>query len=639
MSSSDATPPPAARSRAAEAAWTAATAAVALAVYVATLCPTVYTLDAPELTAAAATFGVAHPPGYPLFTMLYGALARVLPFDDVALRTNVVNALLAAATVGAVFRCGRALGASRAASAAGALGIAVARDWWAQGVSTEVYALDGLLLASSVLAAARVGRDASRRSFALLGLAFGLACGHRAVNVVFLLALLAWVELSRRRAGAAVSRYAVFVACGVATAAVWLYLPIAASADPPMNMGDPSDPSRLWVVITAAPYARHLASTTGALVLGRVGQYAVSLPLQLAATAVAAIAGIVLLRRRGAAPGAAGTCVAAFAALNLLFVVLFNIPDGESFLQATWISAGALGAVGYDALARRLGAAGPAAAVALALAPAAWTWSVADLSGVRTVETYGRDLLDSAGPGALIVAYDDNARNAMVFQQVVRGHGTDRAVVDVSAPLPWHQDETRRRTHEFDFAGESGEGWIARLARRFASDPAHGVYLTDIAGVDLASLLGPELAERAALVPTGLLFRVIVSPPGRDAGEERLAVAAATDARFWPTRSIDAPARAHHDPQLASIVVRSAQARFLLAVTYALAGRVDAAVPHLEALAAMDVDTLEMLVIEDLSTIGPAPEAWRLVERSRRALEAVRRGAPPPEVVQALAPR
>ena len=38
--------------------------------YLATACPTVYFGDSGELIAAADSLGVAHPPGYPIYTLL-----------------------------------------------------------------------------------------------------------------------------------------------------------------------------------------------------------------------------------------------------------------------------------------------------------------------------------------------------------------------------------------------------------------------------------------------------------------------------------------------------------------------------------------------------------------------------------------
>ena len=67
---------------------------ISLGVYVATLAPTVTGEDSGELIAAAYGWGVAHPPGYPLWTILAGLAVRVLPFASVAYRVNLLSAVL-----------------------------------------------------------------------------------------------------------------------------------------------------------------------------------------------------------------------------------------------------------------------------------------------------------------------------------------------------------------------------------------------------------------------------------------------------------------------------------------------------------------------------------------------------------------
>src|SRR5262245_8268070 len=61
-----------------------------LLVYWRTLCTTVYHGDSGEMIAAGATLGVAHPPGFPLHTML-AALFAALPLGSVAQRVNVLS--------------------------------------------------------------------------------------------------------------------------------------------------------------------------------------------------------------------------------------------------------------------------------------------------------------------------------------------------------------------------------------------------------------------------------------------------------------------------------------------------------------------------------------------------------------------
>src|SRR5260370_38855091 len=61
--------------------------------------------DSPELTIAAATLGVAHAPGYPLFTML-GHLFCLLPFGSIPFRVNSLSVICDSVTVGLIYLIG-----------------------------------------------------------------------------------------------------------------------------------------------------------------------------------------------------------------------------------------------------------------------------------------------------------------------------------------------------------------------------------------------------------------------------------------------------------------------------------------------------------------------------------------------------
>ena len=61
-----------------------ATAAIVFIIYLFTLAPSVIQIDSGELAAVQATLGIAHPTGYPLFTMLgYLFLKIPLPFAKI----------------------------------------------------------------------------------------------------------------------------------------------------------------------------------------------------------------------------------------------------------------------------------------------------------------------------------------------------------------------------------------------------------------------------------------------------------------------------------------------------------------------------------------------------------------------------
>ena len=81
--------PPDRGRRFAEEGWSF-TALASLLLFAATVCPTVPFGDGGELIAAAHRLGVAHPPGYPLYTFL-GWLALKIPLGEPALRVNLLS--------------------------------------------------------------------------------------------------------------------------------------------------------------------------------------------------------------------------------------------------------------------------------------------------------------------------------------------------------------------------------------------------------------------------------------------------------------------------------------------------------------------------------------------------------------------
>jgi Protein of unknown function (DUF2723) len=72
---------------------------LSLLAYVLTLSPTVNFIDSGEFIAVGAQAGIAHPPGYPLYTLLT-VLGAALPFSDRAVGVNLISALSGALAVG-----------------------------------------------------------------------------------------------------------------------------------------------------------------------------------------------------------------------------------------------------------------------------------------------------------------------------------------------------------------------------------------------------------------------------------------------------------------------------------------------------------------------------------------------------------
>ncbi len=75
-------------------------------VYIRTCSPTVTGGDNGELITAAYVLGVAHPPGYPLWTMLAALVIRLLEFTqwDVAYRVNLISTVFGGMAAAFLFR-------------------------------------------------------------------------------------------------------------------------------------------------------------------------------------------------------------------------------------------------------------------------------------------------------------------------------------------------------------------------------------------------------------------------------------------------------------------------------------------------------------------------------------------------------
>ena len=72
-------------------------------VYMITLAPTVSWIDSDELTTASALLKIAHPTGYPLFTIL-GKLFTLIPTGDEAFSLNLMSAVISSAAVFVLFK-------------------------------------------------------------------------------------------------------------------------------------------------------------------------------------------------------------------------------------------------------------------------------------------------------------------------------------------------------------------------------------------------------------------------------------------------------------------------------------------------------------------------------------------------------
>lgn len=175
-------------------------ALIALAVYVRTAAPGLLLGDSGEFQVLAATGGLAHATGYPIYLTI-AKLFTFLPFGDIAYRVNLVSAFGGAATVGLVYLLARSLGARKAYSAIGAFTLLLHPLFWWQSTLAEVYTITCAFLAGFLLCAVIWRRTGEPRWLGIGGLLGGLCLGlhHMAILTLPAMLLLLIVAKAKRK--------------------------------------------------------------------------------------------------------------------------------------------------------------------------------------------------------------------------------------------------------------------------------------------------------------------------------------------------------------------------------------------------------------------------------------------------------
>jgi hypothetical protein len=129
---------------------------LSLALYVTTLAPSVPTLfdDSLEFPLVAYRLAIAHPTGYPLYTLL-AKLFTLGPWHNVAWAVNLLSAVAGALAVALAFLVARQLTRRRWPALLGAAALAVSPVFWSQAAVAEVYTLNTVFVAGLLWLALR----------------------------------------------------------------------------------------------------------------------------------------------------------------------------------------------------------------------------------------------------------------------------------------------------------------------------------------------------------------------------------------------------------------------------------------------------------------------------------------------------
>ncbi|XP_053801623.1 transmembrane protein 260 isoform X2 [Vidua chalybeata] len=179
-------------------------AAVA-ALYTATLPPALPGGDAGELITAAYELGVAHPPGYPLFTLL-AKVATELPGGSPAFRVNLLCGLLGAAAASLLFCTVFRLSGSYAGGILAAGVFSFSRLTWQWSITAEVFSLNNLFVGLLMALTAHFEEASTAKERSKISKLGAFCCGLSLCNqhtiVLYVACVVPWVlsRLFRKRA-------------------------------------------------------------------------------------------------------------------------------------------------------------------------------------------------------------------------------------------------------------------------------------------------------------------------------------------------------------------------------------------------------------------------------------------------------
>ncbi len=384
-----------------------------LALYVRTLAPTILPADSGEFQFVPYVLGIAHPPGYPLYTML-AKLFTFLPVGDIAYRINLFSAVTSALTLVVLGQAVRRATNSALSGWIAAAVLAVAPTFWAQGTTANIRSLTALFTALQVGALVHYAQSKNIRYLIVFAAALGLGITHHTslvpLTVAYLLFL--WVsdrQMVRRPHAWLRPALAFFVSL-----AVLLYLPVRSW------MGAPFDPQPIRAV---SGFLEHVLAlgfrgdmfyfVQPAVLLSRFRVFLDILALQFGwPWLLLALAGALslLLRRQRLL-----LLLGGIFAVNASLAITYRAPQTVEYLMPTYVVLTFLGALGLWSASHTLRppAAWRGAAPAVLLTIALWVPasnlaanypSFSQLSRDRSVRQYAEGVMAKAPQGARILS-------------------------------------------------------------------------------------------------------------------------------------------------------------------------------------------------------------------------------------------
>ncbi len=231
-----------------------AASVVALAVYTRTMLPGLGFWDTGEFQTVPAVLGIAHPTGYPFYTVL-GKLFTAWPWGSIAYRLNLMSVFSAVAAVAALVLLAARLRAGLLLAVSAALGFAFSFNVWNTANRADPHTLHVAIVALLWLLAWRWAQTGDRRWLWGLALGAGLGMGNHMLMVMSLPGLGLYALLARPKDFLAAKSVGVALLLGLLGACIYAYIPLRAMMEPPLTYNHPTTWVRFRYLVLGEQFA------------------------------------------------------------------------------------------------------------------------------------------------------------------------------------------------------------------------------------------------------------------------------------------------------------------------------------------------------------------------------------------------
>ncbi|MEW6104685.1 MAG: DUF2723 domain-containing protein [bacterium] len=281
---------------------------VSFGIYLHTLTPTIGFHDSGELITCAWTLGIAHPPGYPLYTLLGKVFITLIPIGNIAFRMNMESALFASLAVMMVYFITLKL-STRAPehqstriipSLVASLTLAFSLTFWEQAVIAEKYTLNAFF-ATLIIFILLKWQDSrlktpDPRPLYLFSFILSLSFTHHfqtiylvPASIFFILAMSFQnrIKAQKKKRGTFILKIKSHILnlinlpyrMGLSPSTIlkmfllfflplflWTYLPLRAGQNPILNWGDPKTLDNFIIHILAKSYTGYFSSVKESII-------------------------------------------------------------------------------------------------------------------------------------------------------------------------------------------------------------------------------------------------------------------------------------------------------------------------------------------------------------------------------------